>query len=109
MISMLVSQSHGMGLKLARTLADAEEARREACRAASRVSELLVGAVNGGIEEAFVNEKRIELEIRALMSTVLRYSRQASQWHSMSQALNSALKVRTASLVVVVVVSFDLV
>ncbi|CAA7408402.1 unnamed protein product [Spirodela intermedia] len=69
-----------------------EEARREALRAASRVSELLVGAVNGGIEEAFVNEKRIEQEIRALMSTALRYSRQADQWHSMSQALNSALK-----------------
>lgn len=58
-----------------------------------RVSDLLVDTVNSGVEESFINEKRIELEIRTLVSIVMRYTKQTNQWLAASHALNSALKV----------------
>ncbi|KAJ6822016.1 biogenesis of lysosome-related organelles complex 1 subunit 1 [Iris pallida] len=69
-----------------------DKAKKDALRTAVRVSELLVDAVNGGVEEAFVNEKRIELEIRTLISTVMRYKKQTNQWLAASHAMNSILK-----------------
>ncbi|XP_058110567.1 biogenesis of lysosome-related organelles complex 1 subunit 1 [Magnolia sinica] len=69
-----------------------EKAKNDALRSAMRVSELLVNTVNSGVEESFVNEKRIELEIRALASTVMRYTKQTNQWLAASHALNTALK-----------------
>ena len=62
-------------------------------RNAMVVSELLVDAVNGGVQGLFLNEKRIEFEIRALVSTILRYKKQTDAWLAASQALNSVLKV----------------
>ncbi|GAV67629.1 GCN5L1 domain-containing protein, partial [Cephalotus follicularis] len=57
-----------------------EQAKKEAIRKAARVSDLLVDAVNGGVEECFINEKRIELEIRALAATVTQFLKQTDQW-----------------------------
>ncbi|KAK3022935.1 hypothetical protein RJ639_046753 [Escallonia herrerae] len=37
-----------------------EKAKKDAIIAAMRVSDLLVDTVNGGVQESFVNEKRIE-------------------------------------------------
>ncbi|KAM0941186.1 hypothetical protein DsansV1_C17g0146091 [Dioscorea sansibarensis] len=70
----------------------AERAKKEAMRNAVVVSELLVDAVNGGVQGLFLNEKRIEFEIRALVSTILRYKKQTDAWLAASQALNSVLK-----------------
>ncbi|XP_068644591.1 biogenesis of lysosome-related organelles complex 1 subunit 1-like [Aristolochia californica] len=69
-----------------------EKAKREAIRSAVHVSELLVDTVNGGAEEIFVNEKLIEFEIRALVSTIMRYTKQTNQWLAATRALNTALK-----------------
>ncbi|XP_077239177.1 GCN5L1 family protein [Tasmannia lanceolata] len=69
-----------------------DDAKKDALSTALHVSELLVDTVNGGVEESFINEKRIEYEIRTLASTVMRYSKQTKQWLSASHALNSALK-----------------
>ncbi|XP_078446305.1 GCN5L1 family protein [Wolffia australiana] len=69
-----------------------EEARKEALRAAKRVSELLVEAVDGGVEESFTNEKRIDVEIRSLTRTATRFLRQTDQWLALSRSLNSSLK-----------------
>jgi len=70
-----------------------DKAKKDALRTAVRVSELLVDSVNGGVEEAFINEKRIEFEIRALVSTIVRYKKQMNQWLAASNAMNSVLKV----------------
>ncbi|OWM66644.1 biogenesis of lysosome-related organelles complex 1 subunit 1 [Punica granatum] len=69
-----------------------EKAKRDATRSAAVVSDLLVDAVNGGVQEAFVNEKRIELEIRSLAVTVNRFMKQTDQWLAASHAMNSAIK-----------------
>ncbi|KAK2982779.1 hypothetical protein RJ640_025195 [Escallonia rubra] len=50
-----------------------------------RVSDLLVD--NGGVQESFVNEKRIELEIRALTATIARFAKQTA-WCYESISLN---------------------
>ncbi|XP_020252849.1 biogenesis of lysosome-related organelles complex 1 subunit 1 [Asparagus officinalis] len=69
-----------------------DKAKKDALRTAVRVSELLVDSVNGGVEEVFINEKRIELEIRALITTIVRYKKQMNQWLAASHAMNSVLK-----------------
>lgn len=69
-----------------------EKSKREAIRTASRVSDLLVNAVNGGVQEVFIIEKRIEMEIRALAATVARFSKQTDQWLAASHSINTAVK-----------------
>ncbi|KAK2982778.1 hypothetical protein RJ640_025194 [Escallonia rubra] len=76
----LISDHHHTSLRLREhTGADTgyvifqtEKAKKDAIIAAMRVSDLLVDTVNGGVQESFVNEKRIELEIRALTATIAR-------------------------------------
>ncbi|KAI6686996.1 hypothetical protein NL676_032909 [Syzygium grande] len=70
----------------------AEKAKRDAIRSAAAVSDLLVEAVNGGVQEAFLNQKRIELEIRALAAAVSRFTKQTDHWLASTHALNSAIK-----------------
>ncbi|CAN0901742.1 Biogenesis of lysosome-related organelles complex 1 subunit 1 [Linum grandiflorum] len=69
-----------------------EKAKKDAIRKAVRVSHLLVDAVNGGVEESFVIEKRIESEIRALAATITRFMKQSDQWLSATHAMNTAIK-----------------
>ncbi|GFZ01725.1 GCN5L1 family protein [Actinidia rufa] len=69
-----------------------EKAKKDAIRSATSVSDLLVDAVNGGVQESFVNEKRIELEIRALTATIVRFGKQTDQWLASSYSLNTAIK-----------------
>ncbi|KAG2391448.1 Biogenesis of lysosome-related organelles complex 1 subunit 1 [Vigna angularis] len=70
-----------------------EKAKKDAIRKTARVSDLLVEAVNGGVHESFINQKRIELEIRALAVTITRFMKQTDQWLATTHALNTALKV----------------
>lgn len=53
----------------------------------------MVDTVNGGVQEAFINEKRIELESRALAATVIRFAKQTQNWLAASHAINTAIKV----------------
>ncbi|KAL5582886.1 hypothetical protein UlMin_015328 [Ulmus minor] len=85
----LVNDHHHSSLQL-RELA--EKAKKDAIRNASRVSDLLVDAVNGGVQECFINEKRIELETRALAATISRFAKQTDQWLAASHALNNVVK-----------------
>ncbi|KAF8706969.1 hypothetical protein HU200_030494 [Digitaria exilis] len=64
-------------------------AKKDALRSAVRVADLLVDAVDGGVQELFVNEKRIELEARALLSTIARYRKQTDQWLTATNEINS--------------------
>nr|AFK45925.1 unknown [Lotus japonicus] len=69
-----------------------EKAKKDAMRKAERVSDLLVEAVNGGVQDSFVNQKRIEHEIRALAVTITRFMKQTDQWLAATHSLNTALK-----------------
>ncbi|XP_057513362.1 biogenesis of lysosome-related organelles complex 1 subunit 1-like [Actinidia eriantha] len=85
----LISDHHHKSLGLRDHI---EKAKKDAIRSATRVSDLLVDAVNGGVQESFVNEKRIELEIRALTATIVRFGKQTDQWLAASYSLNTAIK-----------------
>ncbi|ESW14060.1 hypothetical protein PHAVU_008G249600 [Phaseolus vulgaris] len=69
-----------------------EKAKKDAIRKTERVSDLLVEAVNGGVQDSFINQKRIELEIRTLAATITRFMKQTDQWLATTHALNTALK-----------------
>jgi len=45
------------------------------------------------VQELFVNEKRIEHEARALLTTIARYRKQTDQWLAATNEINSVLKV----------------
>ena len=72
---------------------DTEKAKKDAIQKAGRVSDLLVDAVNGGVQESYINEKRIVYEIRALAATITRFMKQTDQWLTATHALNTAVKV----------------
>ena len=65
-------------------------------RAGLRVSELVVDAVNGGVQESFLIQKRIESEIRSLSATISRFHKLTDHWLAASRALNTAIKVSSA-------------
>ncbi|EYU34885.1 hypothetical protein ABFS82_08G096300 [Erythranthe guttata] len=69
-----------------------DKSKKEAIQSAVRVSDQMVNAVNGGVQDIFINEKRIEMEIRALTSTIMRFSKQTDQWLAASHAINNAVK-----------------
>ncbi|KAB5530238.1 hypothetical protein DKX38_020319 [Salix brachista] len=65
-----------------------EKAKKEAVR----VADLLVDEVNGGVQESFVNEKRIEMEIRGLAASIVRFMKQSDQWLTATHSINTAIK-----------------
>ncbi|KAH7542802.1 hypothetical protein FEM48_Zijuj02G0113500 [Ziziphus jujuba var. spinosa] len=69
-----------------------EKSKKEAIRKASRVSDVLVDAVNGGVQECFIIEKRIELEIQVLAASIARFMKQIDQWLTATHAINTAVK-----------------
>ncbi|KAH1095435.1 hypothetical protein AAZX31_14G187500 [Glycine max] len=85
----LIDLHHHKSLVLAH---HTDKAKKDAIRKAERVSDLLVEAVNGGVQDSFINQKRIELEIRTLAATITRFMKQTDQWLAATHALNTALK-----------------
>ncbi|EEC69158.1 hypothetical protein OsI_38101 [Oryza sativa Indica Group] len=69
-----------------------ERAKMDAVRSAARVADLLVATVDGGVQELYINEKRIELEARALLATIAWYRKQTDQWLAATNAINTVLK-----------------
>jgi len=78
--------------------AHAERAKKDALRSAVRVADLLVATVDGGVQELFVNEKRVELEARALLGTIARYRKQTDQWLAATNEINAVLKVTNSDM-----------
>ncbi|XP_062198158.1 biogenesis of lysosome-related organelles complex 1 subunit 1-like isoform X2 [Phragmites australis] len=85
----IVHQHHQQSL---RQRQQTERAKKDALRSAVRVADLLVDTVDGGVQELFVNEKRIELEARTLLGTIARYRKQTDQWLAATNEINSVLK-----------------
>ncbi|KAH7577295.1 hypothetical protein JRO89_XS01G0232700 [Xanthoceras sorbifolium] len=70
-----------------------ERAKKESIINAKRVSDLLMDALNGGVQDSYVIEKSIEIEIRTLAATIARFMKQTDQWLATTNAINSAMKV----------------
>ncbi|KAM7258971.1 hypothetical protein ACFE04_014712 [Oxalis oulophora] len=59
---------------------------------AIKLREISVETVNGGVQECFINEKRIEFEIRSLATSITRFMKLSDQWLAASHAINTAVK-----------------
>ncbi|GAB2274253.1 hypothetical protein Dimus_009018 [Dionaea muscipula] len=90
----LVQLIHNHQLASFRLREQTEQAKKEASEAAARISDAAVEAVNSGVQECFINEKRIELEIRGVAAAVFRYKKETDQWIAASRAINTAVKVQ---------------
>uniref|UniRef100_A0ACD5X160 Uncharacterized protein n=1 Tax=Avena sativa TaxID=4498 RepID=A0ACD5X160_AVESA len=90
----IMQQHHHQSL---RQRQQTERANKNAVRSACRVGGHLVEAVDGGVQELFVNEERIELEARALLGIVVRYRKQTDQRLAATNAVNSVLKKQDAT------------
>ncbi|CAD6268924.1 unnamed protein product [Miscanthus lutarioriparius] len=85
-----------------------ERAKKDALRSAARVADLLVDTVDDGeVQELFVNEKRVELEARALLGTIARYRKQSDQWLAATNEINSVLKAEQLELSTLMVVEIN--
>ncbi|KAK4709176.1 hypothetical protein AABB24_038799 [Solanum stoloniferum] len=85
----IINSHHSSSLKLREST---EKAKKDGIRCARRVSELLVDSVNREVQEAFVMQKRIEMEIRALTASILQFGKQTDQWLAASHSINTAIK-----------------
>ncbi|KAH0777026.1 hypothetical protein KY290_008437 [Solanum tuberosum] len=85
----IINSHHASSLKLREST---EKAKKDGIRSARRVSELLVDSVNREVQEAFVMQKRIEMEIRALTASILQFGKQTDQWLAASHSINTAIK-----------------
>ena len=73
---------------------EAERLRRRAVESMRGVSENMVDSVNMGVAHVFANQRKLEAEARKLQAETQRFAKQTTQWLSMLESFNVALKVR---------------
>jgi hypothetical protein len=72
--------------------------KQVALASVSELMDLLVDSVNKNVQEIFLNQKRIEVEARALINSIGYYSKQTQQWVRTLSSFDDALKVRCSNL-----------
>uniref|UniRef100_A0AAY5LBS2 Biogenesis of lysosome-related organelles complex 1 subunit 1 n=1 Tax=Esox lucius TaxID=8010 RepID=A0AAY5LBS2_ESOLU len=70
----------------------AERRRREAITAATCLTEALVDHLNVGVAQAYVNQRKLDHEVKTLQVQASQFSKQTAQWISMVEGFNQALK-----------------
>lgn len=69
-----------------------ERRRREAIAAATSLTEALVDHLNVGVAQAYVNQRKLDHEVKTLQVQASQFSKQTAQWISMVEGFNQALK-----------------
>ncbi|XP_021957866.1 biogenesis of lysosome-related organelles complex 1 subunit 1 [Folsomia candida] len=69
-----------------------EMKRKEAIQAATELTKNLVDHLNVGVAQAYLNEKKLDSEMRTLTQNAQQFSRQTGQWLSLVDNFNTALK-----------------
>uniref|UniRef100_A0A8D0CKW9 Biogenesis of lysosome-related organelles complex 1 subunit 1 n=1 Tax=Scleropages formosus TaxID=113540 RepID=A0A8D0CKW9_SCLFO len=69
-----------------------ERRRREAIAAATCLTEALVDHLNVGVAQAYVNQRKLDHEVKTLQVQASQFAKQTSQWISMVESFNQALK-----------------
>ncbi|XP_031675435.1 biogenesis of lysosome-related organelles complex 1 subunit 1 isoform X1 [Oncorhynchus kisutch] len=70
-----------------------ERRRREAIAAATCLTEALVDHLNVGVAQAYVNQRKLDHEVKTLQVQAGQFSKQTAQWISMVEGFNQALKI----------------
>ncbi|XP_060676909.1 biogenesis of lysosome-related organelles complex 1 subunit 1 [Hemiscyllium ocellatum] len=69
-----------------------EKRRREAVAAATRLTEALVDHLNVGVAQAYVNQRKLDNEVKTLQIQAAQFAKQTQQWLGMVDNFNQALK-----------------
>ncbi|XP_050310157.1 biogenesis of lysosome-related organelles complex 1 subunit 1 [Anthonomus grandis grandis] len=69
-----------------------ESKRKEACAAASDLTQALVDHLNVGVAQAYLNQKKLDAEAKQLHTSALAFSKQTQHWLSLVDSFSSALK-----------------
>nr|XP_025044485.1 biogenesis of lysosome-related organelles complex 1 subunit 1 [Pelodiscus sinensis] len=74
------------------SLSFAERRRREAIAAATCLTEALTDHLNVGVAQAYVNQRKLDQEVKTLQIQAAQFAKQTGQWISMVENFNQALK-----------------
>ncbi|GJQ87365.1 hypothetical protein Trydic_g17409 [Trypoxylus dichotomus] len=69
-----------------------ENKRKEACAAASQLTQALVDHLNVGVAQAYLNQKRLDAEAKQLHASSASFAKQTQQWLNIVELFSSALK-----------------
>ncbi|XP_053144466.1 biogenesis of lysosome-related organelles complex 1 subunit 1 isoform X3 [Hemicordylus capensis] len=69
-----------------------ERRRREAIAAATCLTEALVDHLNVGVAQAYVNQRKLDHEVKTLQIQAAQFAKQTGQWITMVENFNQALK-----------------
>ncbi|XP_030410700.1 biogenesis of lysosome-related organelles complex 1 subunit 1 [Gopherus evgoodei] len=69
-----------------------ERRRREAIAAATCLTEALTDHLNVGVAQAYVNQRKLDHEVKMLQIQAAQFAKQTGQWISMVENFNQALK-----------------
>ncbi|KAJ8926287.1 hypothetical protein NQ314_021346 [Rhamnusium bicolor] len=69
-----------------------ETKRKEACAAASDLTQALVDHLNVGVAQAYLNQKKLDAEAKQLHINATNFSKQTQQWLNLVESFSSALK-----------------
>ncbi|KAF3826151.1 hypothetical protein GH733_006265 [Mirounga leonina] len=66
--------------------------RREAITAATCLTEALVDHLNVGVAQAYMNQRKLDHEVKTLQVQAAQFAKQTGQWIGMVENFNQALK-----------------
>lgn len=66
--------------------------RKEAFVSANVVVNKLISTLNDGVEEVYLNQKKLEAESKQLQLHTAQFSKQTIQWLQLAEGFNQALK-----------------
>ncbi|XP_063808735.1 biogenesis of lysosome-related organelles complex 1 subunit 1 [Pseudophryne corroboree] len=69
-----------------------EKRRKEAIAAATTLTEALVDHLNVGVAQAYVNQRKLDHEVKTLQTQAAQFAKQTTQWISLVENFNQALK-----------------
>lgn len=69
-----------------------ETKRKEACNAASDLTQALVDHLNVGVAQAYLNQKKLDAEAKQLHTSATNFSKHIHQWLNLVDSFSSALK-----------------
>lgn len=69
-----------------------EKRRKEAIAAATTLTEALVDHLNIGVAQAYVNQRKLDHEVKTLQIQAAQFAKQTTQWIGLVENFNQALK-----------------
>jgi len=69
-----------------------EKKKQEALTAANLLTQGMVDHLNVGVAQAYLNEKKLDTEMRTLTTNAAQFTKQTQQWLSLIENFNTALK-----------------